>query len=104
MDDMTFVTATEDGRQVECVVLFTFDCTANGKHYLVYTDNTLDEAGGTKVYASTYDNLDEGATLHPIEAENEWAMLEYIMATLQDENFDPETFDPEDLDLSRFFD
>ena len=36
---------------IECDVLFTFDNNETGKSYIVYTDNTMDELGNTKVYA-----------------------------------------------------
>ena len=44
----------EDGKEVECEVLFTFDSDETNKSYMVYTDNTVDEDGNTRVYASIY--------------------------------------------------
>ena len=45
----------EDGIEIICDVLFTFDNADTGKSYIVYTDNTKDESGNVQVYASIYD-------------------------------------------------
>ena len=55
---MTFNITNDEGQEVECEVLFTFESDETGKNYMVYTDNTVDEEGNTKVYASIY-NPDE---------------------------------------------
>ena len=46
---------------------------------IVYTDNTLDETGSTKVYASTYDPTGQNGSLGPIETEKEWLVIENIL-------------------------
>ena len=56
--------------------MFTFKNTATNRCYIVYTENTTDEKGDTEVYASIFDPDDKTLTLHPIETEEEWAMLE----------------------------
>ena len=45
MKENTFKMITEDGKEVTCNVLFTFDSEETGKSYIVYTDNTKDERG-----------------------------------------------------------
>ena len=50
-----FTIINDQGEEVECEILFTFDSDETKKSYIVYTDNTLDEQGSTKVYASVYD-------------------------------------------------
>ena len=62
----------ESGDKVKCKVLFTFESDETNKNYIVYTDNTYDEAGNRKVYASTYNPKDESPILGPIETEKEW--------------------------------
>lgn len=81
-ESQKFVVMTDEGKEVECEVLFSFDSDETKKHYIVYTDNTTDEAGNTKVYASTYDpeNTDK---LEPIETEKEWKIIETILDELQ---------------------
>ena len=77
MPDRAIMTAIgEDGEIIDCDVLFTFKNTATNRCYIVYTENTTDEKGDTEVYASIFDPDDKTLTLHPIETEEEWAMLE----------------------------
>ena len=84
-ETMTFKVINEEGKEVECEVLFTFESDETNKNYIVYTDNTLDEEGNTKVYAST-NNPDEDETkLLPIETEKEWKIIETILEELQNE-------------------
>lgn len=73
------------GEEVECQVLFTFDSNETGKSYIAYTDNTLDEEGNVKVYASTYDTEGKDTRLLPIETEKEWKIIETILNTIQEE-------------------
>ena len=40
---MTFKVMNDEGKEVECEVLFTFESDETKKNYIVYTDNTTDE-------------------------------------------------------------
>ena len=51
-EKMSFKVIDEKGNEIECEVLFTFESDETGKNYIVYTDNTTDDLGNTKVYAS----------------------------------------------------
>ncbi|MDD3453523.1 MAG: DUF1292 domain-containing protein [Bacilli bacterium] len=82
-EKLTFKITGEDGKDIECEALFTFEGKENGKNYIVYTDNTLDEEGNTKVYASVYNPEQEEQTLGVIETDEEWAMVENILEELQ---------------------
>lgn len=82
---MTFNITNDEGQEVECEVLFTFESDETGKNYMVYTDNTVDEEGNTKVYASIYNPDEEDQTLQPIETDKEWAIIETILNELQEE-------------------
>ena len=85
-EKMTFTVINDEGKEVECEVLFTFESEETGKKYIVYTDNTFDEDGNTKVFASIYDpDLDESKLL-PIETEKEWKIIEVILEELQAES------------------
>lgn len=66
----------ENNEIMDVDVLFTFKNTATNTCYIVYTENTLDENGDTEVFASIFDPDDKTLTLHPIESEAEWALLE----------------------------
>ena len=79
-----FTIINDEGKEVECEVLFTFDSEETKKSYIVYTDNTLDEGGNTKVYASNYDPTGKDTALHPIESEKEWLVIENILSSLQE--------------------
>ena len=85
---MTFKVMNDDGIEVECEVLFTFESEETGKNYIVYTDNTLDEDDNTKVFASIYNPDEEETVLQPIETDEEWAIIEKILDALQNDDFD----------------
>ena len=80
---MTFKIMNDDGKEIECEVLFTFESDETKKNYIVYTDNTLDEQGNTKVYASIYNPNEENTNLIPIETDKEWKIIETILDELQ---------------------
>lgn len=84
-EDMTFTILDDNGVEVICEVLFTFQSEETGRNYIVYTDNTLDEEGNTKVYASIYDPMAQESRLDPIETEEEWAIITHILEQLQQE-------------------
>ena len=78
-----FTIVNDKGEEVECEILFTFDSDETKKSYIVYTDNTLDEEGSTKVYASVYDPTGQNPALMPIETEKEWLVIENILSSVQ---------------------
>ena len=80
---MTFKVTNDEGKEIECEVLFTFESDETKKNYMVYTDNTKDEKGNTKVYASVYHPEEEKTTLEPIETDKEWKIIETILEELQ---------------------
>lgn len=80
---MTFKILGDDRKEIECEVLFTFESDETKKNYIVYTDNTLDEQGNTKVYASIYNPNEENTNLIPIETDKEWKIIETILDELQ---------------------
>ena len=73
----------DKGEEVECEILFTFDSDETKKSYIVYTDNSLDDNGSTKVFASVYDPTGQNPTLMPIETEKEWLVIENILSSVQ---------------------
>ena len=84
-EQMKFKVIDENGKEIECEVLFTFESDETNKNYIVYTDNTTDEEGNTKVYASIYTPNSEDLNLQPIETDKEWKIIETILNELQDE-------------------
>lgn len=87
MEEMTFKVMNDNGEEVECQVLFTFESEETGKNYVAFTDGTTDEDGCTKIYANVieYDENDETATLRGIETDEEYAVIEDILQKLQTE-------------------
>jgi len=79
-----FTIINDEGKEIECEVLFTFDSDETKKSYIVYTDNSTDETGNTKVYASIFDPSGNDKKLTPIESEKEWLVIENILASLQE--------------------
>ncbi|MDD3392964.1 MAG: DUF1292 domain-containing protein [Bacilli bacterium] len=84
-EKMTFKVRGEDGVDIECEALFTFESDETKKNYIVYTDNTTDEEGNTKVYAAIYEPDKPETLLQPIETEKEWKIIETILGELQEE-------------------
>lgn len=82
---MTFKVMNDEGKEVECEVLFTFESEETNKNYIVYTDNTTDDDGNTKVYASIYNPDEQETKLLPIETEKEWKIIETILDEIQKE-------------------
>ncbi len=82
---MTFKVMDDNGKEIECEVLFTFESEETKKNYIVYTDNTIDDDGNTKVYASVYNPNEEETKLMPIETDKEWKIIETILEEIQSE-------------------
>ena len=80
-----FTIVNDQGQEIECEILFTFDSDETKKSYIVYTDNTTDEQGNTKVYASIFDPEKDEQTLEPIQTEEEWKIIEIILEEIQNE-------------------
>ena len=81
----TFKIINDNGEEVMCDVLFTFDSEETKKSYIVYTDNSNDAQGNVQVFASIYDPNVEDQKLEPITTEQEWKVIETILNTLQEE-------------------
>ncbi|MCI8394817.1 MAG: DUF1292 domain-containing protein [Bacilli bacterium] len=82
-NNSVFTIKNENGMEIECEVLFTFDSEETKKSYLVYTDNTKDETGALKVYANIYDPSGNNTNLMPITKEEEWNTVEAILSKLE---------------------
>lgn len=85
MKKNTFSMLDENGNEIIYDVLFTFESEETHKNYIVYTDNSRDEAGNIEVYASIYYPEDPHSKLEAIKTEKEWKVIETILETLQEE-------------------
>lgn len=84
-ESMSFTVLDENGREIKCEALFTFESEETGKSYIVYTDNSVDAEGNIQVYASIYDPESDEQKLMPIETEKEWKIIEIILEEIQTE-------------------
>lgn len=87
MEDNKFKVINSEGKEIVCDVLFTFESDETNKNYMVYTDNTKDEAGNTRVYASVYvvDEKNNTTDLLPVETDKEWKIIETILESVSEE-------------------
>ena len=81
-----FTVLDENGKQVECEPLFTFESDETKKQYVVYTDNSYDADGNIRVFASIYKMNDKGGELLPIKTDKEWKVIETILESIQEES------------------
>lgn len=79
----TFKVIDKDGKEIEFEILFTFESDETNKNYMVYTDNTKDENGNTKVYASVFKPDAEPLELLPVETERNGKLLKLLLPLLQ---------------------
>ncbi len=77
--DGKFVVINPQGEHIDCEILFTFDSDDTGKSYVVYTDNTRDQNGELKVYASIYDPEGKDLSLREIKPRAEWEMIDKLL-------------------------
>jgi len=81
-----FYVLNKEGKQVECEPLFTFESEETKKQYVVYTDNSKDDKGNVRVFASIYNTKKDGSgELLPIKTEKEWKVIETIIESIQEE-------------------
>lgn len=81
-----FKVIDRNGKEIEFEVLFTFESDETNKNYMVYTDNSIDENGNTRVYASVFMPDAEPLELLPVETEREWKIIETILESIQEES------------------
>ena len=76
----------DKGHIKECEVLYLFTPKNSDKNYIVYTDNSVDEAGSKRVYANIYVENGEKKELLPLESDEEWFTVESILAKLEEKS------------------
>ena len=85
MNKNSFTIIDPEGVEKTYDVLFTFDNEETKKSYMVYTDNSKDENGKVRVYASIYDPKDPKSKLEEIKTEKEWKIIETILSSIEEE-------------------
>lgn len=84
-DTKELVILGNDGKEIKCDVLFTFDSKETNKSYIVYTDNSLDEEGHIKVFASIYNPKEEKGKLEEITTDREWEVIETMISKFSED-------------------
>ncbi|MFV0254907.1 MAG: DUF1292 domain-containing protein [Erysipelotrichaceae bacterium] len=77
--DETLYVIDEKGNEVEMQILFTFESEEYNKSYVLFFDPN-DTAG--EIHAYSYD---EAGNLNSIEDQAEWAMIDEVLETYQNE-------------------
>jgi len=85
-NENTFTIIDNNGKERVCEVLFTFESEETKKNYIVYTDNSMDNEGNVRVYASIYKTNGDKTELEAIESEREWKIVETILNSIQEES------------------
>nr|MBP3259289.1 DUF1292 domain-containing protein [Bacilli bacterium] len=85
LEEQKFTVINNEGEEVECEALFRFESDETHKNYIVYTDNSQDEEGNTRVYASIYTPGQEKTKLEPIETDAEWNKIQQILDVIQEQ-------------------
>lgn len=80
----TITIQADNGIEREFDILFVFKKDGSDKEYVVFTDYSPAETGGTSLSAASYDPADPDMVLHPIE-ENEWDAVYHILEEMQHE-------------------
>jgi len=76
---MKFNVIDNNGKQIDCDVIFTFKDDSNNISYIVYTDGTHDESGDLKIYSSRYVLENGNYILKAIENDYEWNMIDNMI-------------------------
>lgn len=91
-----FTLTNDKGEKVECEVILTIDSDEFSNNYIVYTDHTMDENGNIKTYANIYDPTGKSLDLKPITTDEEWDMIESVLASAQKQVLKDEMADKEE--------
>ncbi len=88
---LTFI--DEDGNEVLCEILFTFESKEFNKNYVLFYPVGSDD-DEIEVMAAAYVPTEDGeGELLPIETDEEWQMIEEVLDQFSEEDFDEEAED-----------
>lgn len=78
----------KENEVVEYDILFTFDCEANKKSYVGYSDNKLAANGRKTIYVSSYNPLSKEVELEDINDPKELEMIQNVLSKIDSEATD----------------
>ena len=94
-EHLTFI--DEDGNEILCEILFTFDSEMFKKSYVLFYPVSENEEDNIEVMAASFvPGKDGDGELFPIETDEEWELIERVLKQYEEDN--AEEFDYEDED------
>ncbi len=87
MEDKTLRVIDEEGNEKDFEIVLTFKSDQTGKSYVVYKEPGDSE----EVFAASYDESEtDGGDLKPIESDEEWDIIEEVLATFLEDDEGPQ--------------
>lgn len=85
MKDNYITLKDKKGNKKEYRILLNIEETTNNVNYVVYTDDSKNDKGELKVFASTYVLSEKGnmTKLKPVEMKEEFDFIEQILSSLE---------------------
>ena len=81
-----FVVKDENGKEIMCEPLFTFDSEDTMKSYVGYTDHSFGSNGRKNIFVSAYNPLKAKIELEDITDERELKMVSEVLNQIDKEN------------------
>ena len=75
----TFKVINDEGQEIVCDILFTFDSEDTGKAYIGYTDHSIAANGRKNIFVSAYNPLKAKIELEDITDERELKMVSEVL-------------------------
>ncbi len=73
----------DEGKLIECDVLFTFESEDEKKQYIVYTSYEKDKEGNIIAYSSYYNSDDEDRKLLNVESKEELDFIDNVINNIE---------------------
>jgi uncharacterized protein YrzB (UPF0473 family) len=89
MDEEILVVTDENGEELECVIVMTFESEEFNKNYVVY--RIKDDESGEVFAASFNPNDGEEGQLYQIETDEEWDLVEEVLENFLEDEEDEES-------------
>ena len=81
-DKNKMMTTMPDGTKEEVEVLLAFKFNDNGKEYVIYTKNEVDENGNITIYISNVVRNGDKVTLSTVADDGEWTRIKNVLREL----------------------
>ncbi|HHZ17791.1 MAG TPA: DUF1292 domain-containing protein [Acholeplasmataceae bacterium] len=96
-EHLTFI--DEDGNEILCEILFTFDSELFKKSYVLFYPVTESDEDDIEVMAASYIPGKEGdGELFPIETDEEWELIERVLRQYEEDNAGEFAYDDDEDD------